>query len=362
VKKAALLVGARPNYMKVAPLWRVMKREAVSFVPVLIHTGQHYDREMSEIFFDDLAIPQPDICLDVGSGSHAEQTGKIMITLEPALIGIDPDVLVVVGDVNSTLAGALVAAKMDIPVVHVEAGLRSFDRTMPEEINRILTDSISSILFTSCRDANKNLSNEGIGEDRIYFAGNIMIDSLVRVLKILNSSDILEKMQIEPKRYVCTTIHRPSNVDDARVLREIISALEDVGKSMPVVFPVHPRTRKMLEKSGWKSKGKDLRVIDPLGYVDYMKLMSNAAVVITDSGGIQEETTYLGIQCLTIRDNTERPITISQGTNRLIKPKHEDIVREFRDALKRVNMPVPQIEFWDGRTAERVLEVLKKKI
>jgi UDP-N-acetylglucosamine 2-epimerase (non-hydrolysing) len=362
VKKAALLVGARPNYMKIAPLWRAIKRESVSFVPVMIHTGQHYDREMSEIFFDDLAIPQPDICLDVGSGSHAEQTGKVMIALEPALMGINPDVLIVVGDVNSTLAGALVAVKMDIPVAHVEAGLRSFDRTMPEEINRILTDSISTVLFTSCKDANKNLNNEGVNQDGIFFVGNIMIDSLVRVLRIANSSDVLKNNRIEPKKYVCVTIHRPSNVDDVRVLRDIISALEDVGKSMPVVFSVHPRTKKMIERSGWKSRDDGLKIIDPLGYMDFVKLMSNAAVVITDSGGIQEETTYLGIQCLTIRKNTERPITISQGTNRLIRPGREDIVREFQDALKRVDGPVPQIELWDGRTAERILEVLKKVI
>ncbi|MDD4870664.1 MAG: UDP-N-acetylglucosamine 2-epimerase (non-hydrolyzing) [Kiritimatiellae bacterium] len=362
MKKAVLLVGARPNYMKIAPLWRVMKLESAGFVPVIIHTGQHYDPQMSDIFFDDLAIPQPDVCLDVGSGSHAEQTGKIMIALEPALMGIDPNVLVVVGDVNSTLAGALVAAKMGIPVAHVEAGLRSFDRTMPEEINRMLTDSISSILFTSCKDADKNLKKEGIPPERIHFVGNIMIDSLVKVLRITNTSDVLERMRVEPGKYVCVTIHRPSNVDDMRILKEIILALEDTGRSMPVVFPVHPRTKKMIARLGWKWGSNGLRMVEPLGYVDFMQLMSNAAVVVTDSGGIQEETTYLGIQCLTIRENTERPITIAQGTNRLIKSGHEDIVRELQDALKRIGRPVPQIELWDGKTAERIFEVLKKVI
>jgi UDP-N-acetylglucosamine 2-epimerase (non-hydrolysing) len=362
VKKAALLFGARPNYMKIAPLWRIMKRERDVIVPVTIHTGQHYDKEMSQVFFDDLAMYSPDICLEVGSGSHAGQTGRAMIELEPALMGVDPDILVVVGDVNSTLAGALVAVKMGIPVAHIEAGLRSYDRTMPEEINRVLTDAVSDFLFTSCRDANDNLKKEGVAGDKIHFVGNIMIDSLVHVLPALRSSNILKKLKVETKRYVCVTIHRPSNVDDFGNLGEILSGLDEAGRNMPVVFPVHPRTRKMIDGAGWKPAGEGLKLVDPLGYVDFMQLMSNSAAVVTDSGGIQEETTYLGIQCLTIRDTTERPITVSEGTNRLIKPVRGDIVREIQGALGRTGSGVPRIELWDGKTAERIFEVLKKAL
>lgn len=360
MKKIALLVGARPNYMKIAPLWRVIKKESADFIPVTIHTGQHYDREMSEIFFEDLLVPQPDVCLDVGSGTHAQQTGKAMIELEPVLLGIDPAVLVVVGDVNSTLAGALVAVKLGIPVAHVEAGLRSYDRTMPEEINRVLVDAISDFLFTSCRDAGENLRKEGVGSEKIHFVGNLMIDSLVKVAPMLQTSDILKELNLESKKYVCVTIHRPSNVDYENVLKGILSGLDDVSKDISVVFSVHPRTRKKIQKMGWSSAGGRFMMIDPLGYIDFMQLMSQAAVVVTDSGGIQEETTYLGIPCLTVRENTERPITVLQGTNRLIRSGAEAIVREVHEALARVDGPVPQIELWDGMAAGRIFEVLKK--
>jgi len=362
VKKAALLVGARPNYMKIAPLWSEIRKESISFSPTIIHTGQHYDREMSDIFFDDLKMPRPDVCLGIGSGSHAGQTGLTMIKLEPVLKDLAPDVLVVVGDVNSTLAGALAGVKMGIPVAHVEAGLRSFDRSMPEEINRIVTDSVADLLFTSCPDAEVNLRKEGVDGERIHFVGNIMIDSLVQVLPVIRSSDILKRLKLQPKKYVCVTMHRPSNVDTGQTLKGILAGLDKAGKSMPVVFPVHPRTRKVIERIGWKPSGGGLIITEPLGYADFMQLMSNSAVVVTDSGGIQEETTYLGIPCLTVRENTERPITISQGTNRLIKPGQEDIVREIHAATGRAGEPVPRIMLWDGKTAGRILEVLKKTI
>ena len=360
MKKIALLVGTRPNYMKIAPLWRAINKEPEGFSTVMIHTGQHYDREMSGVFFEDLLMPQPDVMLDVGSGSHAQQTGKAIIELEPVLIGIGPDVLVVAGDVNSTLAGALVAVKMGIPVAHVEAGLRSFDRTMPEEINRVLVDSIADILFASCRDAVENLRKEGISSEKTYFVGNVMIDSLKRILPMLRTSDILKEYQLESKKYVCVTIHRPSNVDDRSVLKEILEGLNNVSRNVPVVFPVHPRTRKKIKEMEWESDVGQFIITDPLGYIDFMQLMSNAAVVVTDSGGVQEETTYMGIPCLTIRENTERPVTVSQGTNRLIKAKAEDIVREVHGALGRVGRPVPQIELWDGVAAGRIFEILKK--
>lgn len=360
MKKIALLVGARPNYMKIAPLWRVINRKPEGFSTVLIHTGQHYDREMSEVFFTDLLVPQPDVMLDVGSGTHAQQTGKALIELEPVLLGIDPDVLVVAGDVNSTLAGTLVAVKMGIPVAHVEAGLRSFDRTMPEEINRVLVDSIADILFASCRDAVENLHKEGISGGKIHFVGNVMIDSLVRIVPMLRTSEILQDYRLEPKKYACVTIHRPSNVDDCNVLREILEGLNEVGRDIPVVFPVHPRTRKKIKEMNWEPNASRFIITDPMGYIDFMQLMSNAAVVVTDSGGVQEETTYMGIPCLTIRENTERPVTVLQGTNRLIKAKAVDIVREVHEAMGRTGLPVPKIELWDGMAAGRIFEILKK--
>jgi len=362
LKKIALPVGARPNYMKIAPLWRMISREKENFLPVIIHTGQHYDPEMSEVFFHDLMVPQPDIALSVGAGSHALQTGKAMIELEPVFQGVSPHAVVVVGDVNSTLAGALVAVKMGIPVAHIEAGLRSFDRAMPEEINRVVVDSISNFLFASCRDAVENLRREGVEGGRIHFVGNIMIDSLVRIMPVLKTSEILKELHVEHGRYICVTLHRPSNVDDEGALKGILSGIEEVSRNVPVVFPVHPRTRKRIDKLGRKPAGGRLMTIDPLGYIDFMQMMSNSAVVVTDSGGIQEETTYMGIPCLTVRPNTERPITVKEGTNRLINAGAEDIVREVYSAIERSGRPAPKIELWDGRAAERIFEVLKKVI
>lgn len=359
VKKVFLLAGTRPNYMKIAPLWRAIRARAPGLSPVIIHTGQHYDRTMSDVFFEDLDLPRPDVSLAVGSGSHAEQTARVMTALEPVLRAERPDALVVVGDVNSTMAGALAAVKLGIPVAHVEAGLRSFDRTMPEEINRLVTDAVADLLFTSCRDAGDNLRREGIPEDRIFFAGNIMIDSLVAILPKLRSSAIPDLLPLSGNPCVCVTLHRPFNVDHPETLREILDSLAACMDKADVVFPVHPRTRKIMEQIGWTPPGKPFHVLAPLGYIDFMRLMTGAAVVVTDSGGIQEETTYLGIPCLTLRPNTERPITISQGTNRLIQATRADMVPAILNALDRPRGPAPVIEGWDGKAADRILDVLK---
>ena len=357
--KIVLLVGARPNYMKIAPLWRAMQRRGAGLEPVLIHTEQHYDEAMSKVFFDDLGLPRPDLALGVGSGSHGVQTGRVMIALEPVLQAQRPALLVVVGDVNSTVAGALVGVKLGIPVAHVEAGLRSFDRTMPEEINRIVTDAISHCLLTSCADADENLRNEGIAPDRIHLVGNIMIDSLVDHLPRAAQSAVLGQLNLAPRRYIAVTLHRPSNVDDPEKLREILAGLEDAAQGLDVVFPVHPRTRKMIERMGWAPRSARFLLTEPFGYLDFLRLMSQAALAVTDSGGIQEETSYLGIPCLTVRENTERPITVAQGTNRLIHAARADIVAHVAEARQRIGLPAPLIPLWDGQAADRILDVLQ---
>ena len=362
MRSIAILVGARPNYMKAAPLWRVARDEAPEVTRTLIHSGQHYDEAMSDVFFGDLVMPKPDICLNVGSGSHAEQTGRVMIALEPVLADIAPDVLVVVGDVNSTMAGALTAVKLGISVAHVEAGLRSFDRTMPEEINRMATDAVADILLTSCRDADANLAKEGVPPEKIHFVGNIMIDSLVQVLPHLEKSTILDNLGLEKDNYLCVTLHRPSNVDDQAKLTGILDALEALSDETTVVLPAHPRTGKAIEQAGWKPAAKGLRLIGPLGYLDFMRLMTSSAAVITDSGGIQEETSYLGIPCLTIRENTERPITVTEGTNRLIGASRDEILGAAREVLAAGKPKPPTIELWDGKTAERILDVLGRAL
>jgi UDP-N-acetylglucosamine 2-epimerase (non-hydrolysing) len=358
MKKIALLAGARPNYMKVFPLWRAIRETAPDVHPILVHTGQHYDSFMSDVFFADFGMPSPDRFLEVGSGPHGLQTGKTMIALEPILQEEEPDVLVVVGDVNSTAAGALVGVKMGIPVAHVEAGLRSFDRTMPEELNRIVTDAISDLLFTSCRDANENLRREGIPEQRIHFVGNIMIDSLVHVLPRAAASKILNTLQLQPRRYVVVTLHRPSNVDQPSQLGQILEALDEISTNTPVIFPMHPRTRKSMGLLQSRLTRRGLRILDPLGYVDFLRLECEAALVITDSGGVQEETTYLGVPCLTVRPNTERPITILQGTNQLVQADRRALVESARRVLGREMKRPPEIELWDGRTAARIVDVL----
>jgi UDP-N-acetylglucosamine 2-epimerase (non-hydrolysing) len=356
------VVGARPNFMKVAPLVDAMKLQADRFQPLVVHTGQHYDASMSDLFFRDLELPEPDFYLGVGSASHAAQTAAILQQFEPVLLREKPDWVLVVGDVNSTLACALVCAKLGIKVAHVEAGLRSRDRTMPEEINRLLTDQISDLLFTPSADANDNLRAEGIPEERIRFVGNIMIDSLQKYLSRARNSGIKERLGLCEKSYAVLTMHRPSNVDDAEAFERILQALENIVARIPVVFPVHPRTRKMIAQFGLADRiesAKELRLIEPLGYLDFLGLVSGARLVLTDSGGIQEETTVLGIPCLTLRQDTERPITVAMGTNAIVGTDPEKIITRALDALNGTSARDNRIPpFWDGHTAERILATL----
>ena len=345
--------------MKIFPLWREFKRRQ-TFLPVIIHTGQHYDHNMSQVFFSDMGLPEPDIYLKVGSASHGRQTGKIMINLESILKQQQPDIVIVVGDVNSTLAGALVAVKMALPVVHIEAGLRSFDRRMPEEINRVVTDAVSDLLFTSCRDADENLLREGVSKDKIHFVGNVMIDSLMTFLPKAKRTKILKELVLKRKNYIVVTLHRPANVDSLASLRSILKGLEELTGMGPVIFPVHPRTLKMFKSFGIKPQGSLLRLIPPQGYLNFLHLLAESALVITDSGGIQEETTFLGIPCLTLRPNTERPITIAQGTNRLIDINKQSLFKEASAALKNP-IKLPKIEKWDGKTAARIADILERK-
>ncbi|MCS6772395.1 MAG: UDP-N-acetylglucosamine 2-epimerase (non-hydrolyzing) [Kiritimatiellae bacterium] len=358
MKTVALLAGARPNYMKIFPIWReIHANRRERWIPLIIHTGQHYDPIMNDVFFADLGLPQPDHYLGIGSAPHGAQTGRTMIALEELFMRERPDWLVVVGDVNSTLAGALVAAKMRIPLAHVEAGLRSFDRSMPEEINRLVTDAVSDLLFTHSPEADENLLREGIPPEKIIRVGNVMIDSLVLLIEKAADSPILGKLGLLPGRYILVTLHRPSNVDDPGQLRLLMSALDQTARQMPVVMPLHPRTRRMLDRIEFRPATDDFFLIDALGYLDFLRLESAAALVVTDSGGVQEETTFLGVPCLTVRPNTERPITISRGTNELYEPAREPLEHAIRRALERPRFR-PNIEGWDGRTAGRIMDVL----
>jgi UDP-N-acetylglucosamine 2-epimerase (non-hydrolysing) len=358
--KVINVVGARPNFMKVAPIVDAMKRREREFTPLVVHTGQHYDAAMSDSFFHDLQLPQPDVYLGVGSASHAAQTAAVMERFEPVVINEAPDWVIVVGDVNSTLACALVCVKLGVKVAHVEAGLRSRDRTMPEEINRLLTDQIADLLFTPSVDAGENLRAEGIPDERIRFVGNVMIDSLLTHLPRAKQSTIRKDLQL--KEYAVITLHRPSNVDELQTLEKIVGALEEIGRRIPVVFPVHPRTLKMINEVGLAdrlSRAKGLLLIDPLGYLDFLSLYSGARLVLTDSGGIQEETTVLGIPCLTLRENTERPITVELGTNKVVGTDPARIVAAALSALNEKTKPHPvSLPLWDGHTAERILDAL----
>ena len=361
--KVINVAGARPNFMKVAPIVAAMNRRAKEFRHVLVHTGQHYDAAMSHAFFRDLEIPEPDIDLGVGSGSHAVQTAGVIQTFEPYVIAEKPDWVLVVGDVNSTVACALVCAKLGVKVAHVEAGLRSRDRTMPEEINRVLTDQIAELLLTPSDDASANLRAEGIPQERIRMVGNIMIDSLSANLERAGRSTILRELDLESKDYGTLTLHRPSNVDERAALLGILDALKEIAQRVPIIFPAHPRTRKMideLELSDAFDKAKGLIMIEPVGYLDFLKLMSNARLVLTDSGGIQEETTVLGIPCVTLRENTERPITVEMGTNTIAGTDTAKIVaaanRALDNARDKSNLRIPPL--WDGRTADRILDAL----
>ena len=364
--KVLHVVGARPNFMKTAPIMAEMAKHPDQFQQVLVHTGQHYDDSMSQVFFDDLGLPQPDHYLGVGSGTHAEQTARVMLAFEPLLRELRPDLVLVVGDVNSTLACALVCVKLGVKIGHVEAGLRSFDRTMPEEFNRLLTDQIADPLFTPSRDADANLLREGIPSERIHFVGNVMIDTLVRLLPKAEQLTVRTDLGLRTQDYVLVTLHRPSNVDDPDTLREILLALNDIARDIPVIFPVHPRTRQRMTEFGFDNLQPEtcnLQLLEPLGYLDFLALMREAALVLTDSGGIQEETTYLGIPCLTARPNTERPVTVEMGTNRLVlQSERGAIVAAVREVLNGDRQPGRVPELWDGRAAERIVCILLQEL
>ena len=359
--KVANVVGTRPNFMKIAPIISRM-REDEFFEPILVHTGQHYDRKMSKVFFEYLGLPVPDINLSVGSGAHGAQTGQVMARFEEVVCEEKPDLVIVVGDVNSTLAAALVAVKLHIPVAHVEAGLRSFDRSMPEEINRILTDSISDILFTTERSALENLRAEGVNEARVHFVGNVMIDSLLAHRERAASSPVLDRMGLDERSYAVLTLHRPSNVDSPEPLGRIVAALEEISARLPIVFPAHPRTVKNLERFRLLDRLKALpvRLEEPLGYVDFLHLVDSSALVLTDSGGLQEETTVLGVPCVTLRESTERPVTLSEGANVLVGSDTQRIVREALKAVSGERAAARTPDLWDGHAAERILDVLKR--
>ncbi len=382
--KAIHVVGARPNFVKVTPVLKEMRRLPV-FEPVLVHTGQHYDYSMSKAFFEDLELSPPDIYLGVGSGSHAEQVAKIMLAFEKVCIEQKPELVVVYGDVNSTLACSVVAAKLCLPICHVEAGLRSFDRSMPEEINRIVTDSLSDYLFTTCQDANINLRTEGVSKEKIHFVGNVMVDTLMQFREKARRSEALEKLGLVKKsaggncqeiaEYATLTLHRPPNVDNEKILQNILEAIKVVAKEIPVIFPIHPRTKKQMDiftfghylstfsypEQQSVPIGCGIHATNPLGYLDFIHLVANSKFVLTDSGGLQEETTVLGIPCLTLRENTERPVTVAEGTNVIVGNERAKIISESFKILggkgKKGKLP----RFWDGKASERIVKILSTK-
>ena len=364
-----LVCAARPNFVKVAPLYHALKKEDWAN-PIIVHTGQHYDRNMSDAFFEDFGLPSPDLYLGVGSGTHAEQTGKIMMSYEKVLYDQKPDIIIVVGDVNSTVACTLAASKISYAssgnlnrplVAHLEAGLRSFDKTMPEEINRMVTDVLADLLWTPSPDADENLLKEGVSPKKIYRVGNIMIDTLVANLDKARIRKTYDQFGVKEKEYVFVTLHRPNNVDDKTSLSSIMEGLVNLSRRISVIFPIHPRTKKQLVTSGlWQNieRVKNLNLLDPLGYHDTICLVENSRFVLTDSGGLQEETTFLGIPCLTLRPNTERPITITEGTNKLTSL---EVLDQDFDYILNGYHPAGKIpELWDGHTAERIIQILTK--
>lgn len=363
-KKLICLVGTRPNFIKIAPIYRLLQ-ETEQVLPLLVHTGQHYDKDMSQRFFEELEIPTPEFNLGVGSGSRVYQLAEVMRKLTPVIEAERPDMLLVVGDVNSTLAGALTAVKIGVPVAHVEAGLRSFDRSMPEEINRLLTDALAELLFVTEPSGRANLLEEGIDEEKIFLVGNVMIDTLVANLEKIRAARVLERLGLEPGKYATLTLHRPSNVDVEHNFRSILRALEAIQKDLPVVFPVHPRTARSIEKlglGGCLERMPALRLTSPLGYPDFLKLVSESKLVLTDSGGLQEETTFLGIPCLTLRENTERPITTEIGTNVVVGTATGKILAAYAEVaanrFKKGKVPA----YWDGQAAERTIAIVLRKI
>lgn len=357
------VVGARPNFMKASPVMGALERwDGVN--QTLIHTGQHYDRNMSELFFEQLELREPDFNLNVGSGSHAEQTANVMLCLERVVLEQKPNLVLVYGDVNSTLAAALVCAKLGISLGHVEAGLRSRDRSMPEEINRILTDQVADLLFTPSADADANLLAEGVPPEKIHCVGNVMIDTLIHLLPQASQSEVLKKLNLlnehrQPISYVLVTLHRPSNVDDPETLSRLIAALQDISARLPVVFPMHPRTSNRLVKAGLVPERGKVQMVEPLGYLDFICLQCHATVVVTDSGGIQEESTYLGVPCLTMRDTTERPITVTMGTNQLIDQDTDKLVRQVECILagQKKKGSIPPL--WDGHASDRIATIIE---
>jgi len=363
-----LIAGARPNFMKVAPLLRAFRERPDQFEVRLVHTGQHYDEAMSDVFFQELDIPRPDIHLGVGSASHAVQTARIMEAFERVLENDRPDWVIVVGDVNSTVGCSLVAAKASprVKVAHVEAGLRSRDLEMPEEINRLVTDALSDLLFTTSPDADRNLIAEGVDRRRIHRVGNVMIDTLLRFADLSDKSEVMKRLGLTPP-YALLTLHRPSNVDDEGAFRRILEALVRIGREVPIIFPAHPRTAKRMESFGLAgltagpgANGHGVRVVPPLGYLDFLHLQKRAAVILTDSGGVQEEATILGVPCLTLRENTERPITLTRGTNRLVGRDTGKIVAAARQALRARPRKPPVVPLWDGGAARRIAAVFAR--
>jgi UDP-N-acetylglucosamine 2-epimerase (non-hydrolysing) len=364
IVKVLNVVGARPNFMKMAPIIEAMNRYPQRIQHTLVHTGQHYDERMSKSFFVDLGMPKPDIDLEVGSGTHAEQTARIMVEFERVCIEEKPDLVIVVGDVNSTMACAITAKKLGIRVAHVEAGLRSRDMSMPEEINRLCTDVLCDYLFTTDRIANENLMSEGVSPEKIHFVGNVMIDTLLKHRELARGLDLMRRWGLRSGRFATLTLHRPSNVDDPDVLAGLVQVLADIARELPIVFPIHPRTRKMVEHAGLAdrfstaARPEGLWMTEPLGYLEFLHLNMNARMVITDSGGLQEETTVLGVPCLTLRQNTERPITVQMGTNRMVGTDPEQL-RIHARAVLGGDVPSGHVpEHWDGRAAQRIVDIL----
>lgn len=370
--RVLVVAGARPNFVKIAPLMKQLAaRRASGIESLLVHTGQHYDEAMSRRFFDQLGIPRPDVNLEVGSGSHAQQTGEVLARIEPVLLEWKPDVVVVVGDVNSTLAAALATAKLHIPVAHVEAGLRSFDRTMPEETNRVLTDALADFLLVSEPSGVENLRNEGIAAEKIHLVGNVMIDSLRKFRELARGSSVMRDLRLlaengAARRIALLTLHRPSNVDDVATLRPLLECLAEIAREIPILFPAHPRTQERIARFGlggfvrtqWQAGDTGVLMCPPVGYLEFLHLESEAAFVLTDSGGIQEETTVLGVPCLTLRENTERPITLSEGTNTLVGNDPARILAAARDILAGRGKQGRTPALWDGQAAHRIMDVL----
>jgi UDP-N-acetylglucosamine 2-epimerase (non-hydrolysing) len=356
-RKVLLIAGARPNFMKIAPLVRAFAARADAFDARIVHTGQHYDPEMSDVFFDELGIPQPHFRLDVGSGTHAQQTARVMTAFEGVCVAERPDLVLVVGDVNSTMGAAIVASKLLIPVGHIEAGLRSRDWTMPEEVNRVVTDVVSDLLLTPSADADENLLKEGREAKRIVRVGNVMIDTLFMNLERARKLDMPGTLLLKHGEYAVLTLHRPSNVDDPETFNKILTALLEIQTKLPIVFPVHPRTRARMRESGIGVKlegAHNMTLIDPLGYLEFMSLTTRAKMVLTDSGGLQEETTALGIPCLTLRENTERPITVDEGTNVVVGTDPDRIITESLKILRGEGKAGRIPELWDGKASERI--------